>query len=232
MVKYFSKLLKRIIMWGFFQLFKESPMGLIREHFDVVKKTFDTLEVNFTSWKSGNGVELDDIDKLEHDADRLKGRVNLIVTTSLMSSMRKEDILSLIQIQDSIADAAEDVIKFLDFKNFKPGEQDMATLDSILSTSRQALDHYDSLLLEFIRFQKANRAPRYKRSIPDEIKKIARCEKVVDELQHQFGKLIFNAEDRLSPVEIMFLSKLVTIMNRITDSLENGADRIKRMIAK
>ncbi|MCK5399908.1 DUF47 family protein, partial [bacterium] len=94
------------------------------------------------------------------------------------------------------------------------------------------LDHYDSLLLEFIRFQKANRAPRYKRSIPDEIKKIARCEKIVDELQHQFGKLIFNAEDRLSPVEIMFLSKLVTIMNRITDSLENGADRIKRMIAK
>lgn len=219
-------------MWGFFKLFRKSPMGLLVDHFIVTKEVYFLCTKNYGKWKDGEEVSIKQIDETEHRADEIKQQINEIITSSLMSSIRKEDILSLVKTQDCIADAAEDVIKYLDFKLFKLDPKLEKILDNIFEVTTKAILEYERLLMGFCQYQRANFAPRYKKKIPKEVATVAKYEKEVDNLAHSFGKLIFNMEDKFSPVKIFFLSKLITLIDRITDNLENGADRIKRMIAK
>ncbi|MCD6578618.1 DUF47 family protein [bacterium] len=219
-------------MWGFYKLFKKSPMGLILQHYGIAKNAFEICEKNYKLWKSGQPVSIEEVSKIEHEADEVKMKLNSIITTSLMSSLRKEDLLSLIKMQDSVADAAEDVIKYLDFKIFKIDDDILEDIDKIFDFTKKAILEYERLLDNFNKYQRADFAPKYKKGMPMEMENISEFERKVDNAAHDLGKKIFNLEDRYSAVEIFFISKLTTLVDRVTDNLENASDRIKRIIAK
>mgnify|MGYP001213409427 CR=1 FL=1 len=219
-------------MWAFFNLFYKSPIELINEHFKVVSEVYELAKLNFNCWREGKEFNYEVVDQKEHEADIIREKVSEVITTSLMSSLRKEDILSLVWVQDEIADACQDLMHILDFKRVKLTPEMTEKFRQIFEITDKAMTEYSALLNNFYNFSRADWAPRYKRVIPQEIENISKFEKDIDRVKHSLGKIIYNSESTHSAIEIYFISKMTIIIDRTSNELKRAAERIKRMIAK
>jgi len=101
----------------FANLFGKSPFSALQGHMRVVLECVHEMPALFVALASGDQKEVvavkDIIFEKEEEADKIKNELRNRLPKSLFMPVDRRDLLEVLQMQDSIADTAQDIAGLL-----------------------------------------------------------------------------------------------------------------------
>ncbi len=99
------------------KLFGQSPIKPLQEHMRVVVRCAAEVPGLFEALCAGDDKKIqgirDEIFTLENDADEIKNRLRSHLPKSMFMPVDRGDVLEILDLQDSIADTAQDIAGML-----------------------------------------------------------------------------------------------------------------------
>ncbi|MCB1687832.1 MAG: TIGR00153 family protein [Halioglobus sp.] len=218
-------------------LFGRSPIGPIQEHMSMVDQAAqlvpDLLRATAANdWEKATQLHKD-IAKAESTADEQKRSVRRHLPNSLFLPVSRSDLLTLVGVQDHIANTAKDIAGLIIGRKirFPTPLQDMAIelADAAAATSHQALKAIQELdeLLE-VGFTGREEIRR----VEDMLHTLDELERGSDKIAVKLRAGLFELEKDMPPVDVMFLYQIITLLGTVADDAESVGDRLQILMAK
>lgn len=223
-------------MGSIFNMFGPSPIKPIEQHIrkahQCAKQLYPFFEaVLKKDWKTANNIK-NKIVSLEKEADLIKRDLRLHLPTGLFLPVSRTDLLELLSAQDRIANKAEDIAGLITSRKMTIPDAlipiFMPFLHRCLDASKQAckaINELDELLETGFR--------------GSEVKIVEEMILKLDEIEHDSDKMladirhqIFELEQELSAIDIMFLYKLVQWIGELADHAQTVGGRLQILIAR
>jgi predicted phosphate transport protein (TIGR00153 family) len=218
-------------------LFGRSPIGPIQEHMSMVDKAAqlvpDLLRATAANdWEKAAELHRE-IAKAEATADNQKRSVRRHLPNSLFLPVSRSDLLTLVGVQDHIANTAKDIAGLVIGRKIRfPASLQDASIElaeASAATSHQALLAIQELdeLLE-VGFTGREEIRR----VEDMLKTLDELEGRSDDLAIHLRTGLFELEKDLQPVDVMFLYQIITLLGTVADDAESVGDRLQILLAK
>ncbi|WP_115332072.1 TIGR00153 family protein [Legionella busanensis] len=223
-------------MGSIFNMFGPSPIRPIEQHMRKVHQCAKQLHPFFTAvlsqdWQIADTIK-QKIVELEKEADGIKRDLRLHLPTGLFLPVSRTDLLELLSAQDRIANKAEDIAGLIISRQMKIpheiSEAFMTFLSRCLDASKQAckaINELDELLESGFRGSEVN--------IVEEMIMM------LDEIEHDSDKKlwdirhsIFELENDMPVIEVIFLYKLVQWIGDLADHAQTVGARLQILIAR
>ena len=218
-------------------LFGRSPIGPIQEHMALADQAAQLLPALFRAmaaddWDSAKQVHKD-IVSAESAADKMKRSVRKHLPNNLFLPVPRSDLLTLVGIQDHVANTAKDIAGLVIGRSIRFPEklQDAAVelAEASAATSHQALSailELDELLAVGFTGQEEVRR------VEDMLKTLDKLERTSDKMAIKMRAALFKLEKNLPPVEVMFLYQIISLVCTVADDAEAVGDRLQILMAK
>jgi len=143
----------------------------------------------------------------------------------------RSDLLDLISVQDKIANKVRDITGIMLGRRMQvpeelaqPMRDYMRTAVACVAQARHALEELKDLL-----------ESGFGRNVSDVMQKLIRelhrLEQQADDQQIAIRRQLFGLEDRLPPVDVMFLYKIIDWVGELSDRAERVGSRLQIMTA-
>jgi len=220
----------------FSQLLRKSPLQPLQEHMRVVNECVCLVPQLFEALiaQDQSKVELikQAIDQRESEADLIKNQIRAHLPNSLMMPVNRVDILQVLQMQDAIADTAEDIANLLVVRKTDVPEALQAPLLELIGRCVDACDQtakiieeLDELLAVGFQGQEASR-------VSEMVETLSTIESETDDLGRKLAKLLFDHEDEMKPVAVVIWYQLIQWIGDIADHAEDVGDRVRLLVAR
>ncbi len=218
-------------------LFGRSPIGPIQEHMAMVDQAAQLVPdlLRASSADDWERVALlhQGIVEAEAAADTQKRSVRRHLPNRLFLPVPRSDLLTLVGVQDHIANTAKDIAGLIIGRKIRFPEslRDAAIelAEASAATSHHALKAIQELdeLLE-VGFTGS-----------EEIRRVEAMLKTVDQLEGRTDDMavhlragLFELEKELPPVDVMFLYQIITLLGTVADDAESVGHRLQILMAK
>ncbi|WP_304985641.1 TIGR00153 family protein [Coxiella-like endosymbiont] len=186
-------------------------------------------------WKKASSVH-QTIIQFENEADELKHDFRRHLRKSLLLPIPRGDFLALLAKQDKIANTAKDIAGIIigrrmeiplplvtEFKNF---------LNHCVKASEQAqkaINKLDELLASGFRRKKTD----YKQTdyVDKLIDQLNNTEYKIDQLKIKIRQSLFQTENILAPVNVIFLYKIIEQISFLTDHAQQTDNHLQLLTA-
>jgi predicted phosphate transport protein (TIGR00153 family) len=182
-------------------------------------------------WKLAKQLHKEILDA-EKTADKLKRSIRRHLPKSLFLPVPRSDLLTLVDIQDQVANTSKD-ISMLVLGRYMHFPEKLQThvvefVEACVATSHQALKAIQELdeLLE-VGFS----GLEVKR-VEDMLKTLDKMEVKTDRLAFNLRARLFKMEADLPPVDVMFYYRLFSLLGSVADEAESVGDRLQILMAK
>ena len=220
----------------FSRIFGNSPVAPLQKHIASVVACVEQLIPYFDAVFKGDWDEATRVQKklasLEGEADDIKNKLRMNLPTSLFMPIDRRDILQVLDMQDLIANRAKDISGLtLGRKMTIPGvlvEDFMALLNRCIDATRLAqiaINELDELVVTGFRGDEAKRVEQM-------IAELQVVENETDEIQVKLRDALFVIENELSPIDVMFLYKIIEWIGDLADASQSTGNRLQLMLAK
>ncbi|GAA6137815.1 TIGR00153 family protein [Arenicella sp. 4NH20-0111] len=220
----------------FSNLFGQSPVRPIQDHIKLAHQCAELLDDFFeasvdNNWETASQV-YDRITELEHAADDAKNNLRSNLPNSLMMPVDRGDLLLLVTKQDEIANFTKDIAGIMLGRKMRfPDsliDQVRSFIKTTIDTSAQAVTAVNEMdeLLE-LGFK-----GRILDVVHNLIDQLNRLEHENDEQQIQIRAALFEIEEQLPPVEVMFLYKIIEWIGELADSAQSAGGKLQLLIAR
>ncbi len=218
----------------FSNLFVKSPMGPLQDHMKKVHATTEALLPFLSAAQHGKWDRAKELQKgivkLEGDADKQKRSLRQHLPKSLFMPVSRSDLLELVAMQDQIANRAKDIAGLMLGREMafpeKLEEYVLEFAQASIDASGKAVAAVQSIddLLE------AGFGSRQVRSVEQMINEIEKFEHKTDKLQVKLRSRLYKIEKELSPVDVMFLYRVIDWIGDIADYAEKVGNRLQILI--
>ncbi len=216
-------------------IFGSSPVKPLEKHIDISYRCAKQLHAFFNAviandWDAAASVRIE-IESLEHEADNLKKEIRLHLPKSLFMPVPREDLLELLLVQDKIANRSKDVSglvlgrkmqipaaiaeRFLDFvdRNIDAAKQ-----------ARKSVRELDELFTAGFRGAEVDLVTKL-------IEELDQIETDTDNKQAELRAALFEIEQSLDPVSVMFMYKVIELTGEIADMAERVGRRLELLLS-
>lgn len=223
-------------MGSIFNVFGPSPIRPIEQHMRKVTQCAKQLYPFFTAvlkadWETAEKLK-QKIATLETEADRIKRDLRLHLPTGLFLPVSRTDLLELLSAQDRIANKAEDIAGLIvSRKMMIPvalAEPFMLFLEQCIDAAKQAckaINELDELLESGFRGSEV-------KIVEEMIMKLDEVEHDCDDKLADIRHRIFELEEKLPAIEVIFLYKLVQWIGDLADHAQTVGGRLQILIAR
>ncbi|WP_372871475.1 TIGR00153 family protein [Shewanella sp.] len=217
-------------------VFAKSPIKPLQEHIDKVHECANILVPFFEATTSGDwdkATELrKQINKAEKDADSLKREIRLTLPGGLFMPVERTDLLELLTQQDKIANKTKDISGRIIGRNLviptPIQEPFMAYLKRCLDAvalAKDAINELDELLEAGFRGREVTLVEKM-------VSELDAIEEDTDDLQIAVRRGLYAVEEGMSPVDVMFLYKIIEWVGDLADLAERVGSRLELMLAR
>ena len=173
-----------------------------------------------------------EITNAEREADKLKRSVRRHLPKSLFLPVPRSDLLSLVSIQDQVANTAKDITMIVMGRNMRFPEPMLEPVqefaDACAATSRQAL----TAIQELDELLEVGFSGREVKLVESMLKELDKLERRTDKLAVSLRARLFKLESELPPVDVMFYYRVLALLGTLADSAETVGDRLQILLAK
>lgn len=220
----------------FSKIFGSSPVTPLQKHIDKVVLCVEQLIPYFeavinNNWEQATEVQAKLV-QLEHEADEIKNELRLHLPTSLFMPIDRRDVLEVLDMQDHIANKAKDISGLtLGRKMSLPssiGSAYMEFLKRCIDATRQAqvaINELDELVVTGFRGDEAKRVKKM-------IEELHIIEDETDDIQIALRAALYEVEQELPPIDVMFIYKIIEWTGDLADSAQSTGNRLQLMLAK
>lgn len=217
-------------------LFGKTPFKPLHKHILQVKECADQLNPLIEAFISGDYEKVEEIankiSHLEHMADKTKTHIRLHFPKSWFMPIARGDILSFLKKQDTIADKTEDTARMIQIRKTKVPDEIVDNLREFVGNVVASVDSLEKAYSEIDRLMETGFGDKERKIMLDLIKEVDHYEWKADELQLKMTKKLFEIEDKLDPMTIFFLMRIINEMDAVADYAEDSGDQLRTMIAK
>jgi uncharacterized protein len=217
-------------------LLGSSPFKPMQAHMRIVKECVLEVPALFDALIAGDKDAIksqqEKIYSKEEQADSLVNEVRIHLPRSLFMAVDRRDLLDLLQMQDNIADMAQDIAGLL-------VERDM-TMPADMSEPLKALvqrcvdvciqastivERIDELIESGFRGREAS-------SVEDLVAELSTMEDETDQMGMDLCSMLFANEESMKPVSVMFSYQLIQWIGDLADHAETVGNQMRLLIAK
>lgn len=217
-------------------MFGSSPVRPLQKHMasvqTCVRELIPFLEMALRKdWASAREQQKK-ISRLEQDADILKRELRLNLPNSLFMPVSRRDILEVLSMQDTIANAAKDVAGLITGRSMEipdlMAESFMAFAKRCVEASAQAqvaINELDELVETGFRGREVT-------LVQSMIKTLDEIESDTDTLEIKIRAQLYSLENNLPPVHVMFLYKIIDVTGEVANRAQRVGSRLELMLAR
>jgi predicted phosphate transport protein (TIGR00153 family) len=174
----------------------------------------------------------DQVSKLEYEADKIKQEIREQIPRRFFLPVDRADLERFLHCQDSIADGAEDLAVILVLRNTRIHpelvEGFRAFTAQVVLVSKTLTDAADELeALAESSFSGAEA-----QSILERIGGLNEAEWTADRMQRKLSQRIYQLEDELKVIDILFYEKMILALGAIANAADRTGDMLRSMIVK
>lgn len=220
----------------FIQLFSQSPLRPLQKHMAVAYETAGQLLQFYACVIQGNWVEAKEqqqqIIELEHKADDMKRELRAHLPKSLFLPVARGDILALLSTQDKIANQTKDIAalmigrKMVIPPSLQEGFKHLVELSlATCAKAKQAIDEFDELIECGFRGSEI-------KFVENMIDELDEREHQTDEIQASLRQQLFDLEQSLPPIDVVFLYKLIDFIGALADHAHDVGGKLQVLLAR
>ena len=218
------------------ELFGRSPFGPMVEHTKKVHECVEMVRPLMEALAHENYEELEDlqdkVSKLEYEADKIKHAIRGQLPRRYFLPVDRNELDNFLHCQDKIADYVEDFAVILTIRNTKIHP---TLLDQFFALVDQVFQVTGTLLTAAVELQdlaEVSFGGAEARRVMDLLEGLGQEEWKADRLARNLSKDIYNLEQDLDPITIIFYEKMLLKLGSIANEAENAGDMLRAMIVK
>lgn len=220
----------------FSRLFGKSPFDPVQEHMGVAHECVAAL-VLFVGAAIKNDWEAaeksaETVYRLESKADDMKKDIRLHLPKSLFLPIPRSDLLEMLRLQDKIPNRAKDVTGLMLGRRMAIPPQIAARLMAYVQCTEEAVIQAVKTLAELDDLIETGFSGRAIHLVETLVEELDRREHETDLMQIDVRSALFEIEDDLKPVAVMFLYKIIEWIGEIADHSQIVGHRMLYLIAK
>jgi uncharacterized protein len=212
------------------KLFGKSPFSPLLGHMELVAECVHKTDDLFIALEKEEYDEVEEIakaiSKLEHKADLAKNDIRNQLKT-LFLPIDRSHLLEILSIQDSIADAAEDVAKLLTLKQLKMLGPFKELFTPFLKKNIEAFEGCRAIIQELHDLLESSFGGKEAEKVREMIHDIATKEHEADILQHELLKSLISSEDELTYGTFFIWQSAFVSIASISNLSEKLANRLR-----
>ncbi|ODS35797.1 MAG: TIGR00153 family protein [Candidatus Altiarchaeales archaeon WOR_SM1_86-2] len=217
-------------------LFGKTPYMPLHKHIEKVNECADELRPLVEAFIAEDYDRVEElankISNLEHEADKVKTDIRIHLPRRLFMQVDRGDILSFLKKQDTIADKVEDAAHLIQIRRTKVPEEIRDDLLEFVDSVKSAVDALEVAYSELNRLLETSFGRKEHDKMLKLINKVDHHEWKADELQLKMSKKLFEIEEKLDPLSIWFLIRIINEIDAVADYAEDSGDQLRTMIAK
>ena len=221
---------------SFASLFGQSPFKPMQQHIGVVTECAAQVPDLFEALCAGDQGKVaevkDRIFDLEQQADDIKNELRAHLPKSLMMPVDRRDLLEVLDMQDSIADTAQDIAGLL---VERPMEVPEALKEPLLALTRRCVDACDQagkVIGELDELVSTGFRGRESEAVSDMVEELNKIENDTDQMGMKLTHRLFELEDEMKPVSVMFWYQLIQWIGDLADYAEKVGNRLRLLLAR
>ncbi|MDT8282310.1 MAG: TIGR00153 family protein [Gammaproteobacteria bacterium] len=217
-------------------IFGSSPVSPLQKH---MSKVYDCASALVPLFNAVINEDWDDVSKhqqrifrLEEEADVLKKKLRLNLPKNLFMPVLRQDLLEVLLMQDRIANKAKDIAGTIVGRHMTLPEvvqedyiRFVTRCVAACKQARKAINELDELFETGFSGQEV-------KIVIDMITRLDDIEHDTDNLQATIRGKIFEIEDDLPPIDVMFLYKIIEATGEVADKSQGVGSRLQLMLAR
>ncbi len=204
-------------------LFARSPFAPLQSHMEKVDACVQLLKPLFQNPKEVAAQ----ISEIEHQADLIKSDIQNNLPSNLFLAIDRNTFLTILELQDSIADKVEDVAVLLSFKKMSLEEPLSGPFDRFLAKNIECFEESHKIIKELHELVESSFGGSEAERVKDMCDEVAFLEHEADCIQRELLTLLYSQEDTLSYGTFMLWNKIFEATGAISNISEQLADQIR-----
>jgi|TARA_B110000908_G_scaffold50063_1_gene61181 predicted phosphate transport protein (TIGR00153 family) len=217
-------------------IFGVSPIKPLQNHMaeviNCVTQLEDFLNATFADdWEKAATV-FDQISAAEQAADKLKKQFRMHMPKSLFMPVSRGDLLSIITQQDNIANLTKDICGIILGRQMAIPKALHADFIGFVGSSTVTCKKADDAIGELDELLETGFAGAEVKFVQKLIRELATQEQKVDKKELKLRKKLFNLEDDLPPVNVIFMYNIIDQIGALADTAEMIGNQVELLLAK
>ncbi len=218
------------------KLFAKSPFKPLIKHSEIVLKTVEKLEEALVAWSEGRKEDMLElcsaVDSLEQEADKVKESIRDTLTSRIFMPVSRGDVLLCLYFQDKVADAAQDVTKWLKVCKDRtiPEELKEKVINIGKESIKVARNLHNAISQLDIVIESGFRNDEIEREY-QLIREVEEIEHSIDVISGEIMQFVFDNEEVLSYGDAIFILSMTRCLTSISDRAKDTVERIRQMLA-
>ena len=217
-------------------MFAKSPFKPLMEHMDKVIESVNPLKDFFDALHQDDFSKLEEIHQqvitAESDADRIKNEVRNHLPLNIFMPINRRDLLEMLDMQDNIADVSQDIVSLLNKRRMKLPEEMQENLIQFIEKSRSICHMAHQVSQEFGDVLETSFGRRETKKLLNMIDEVSKAETEADNLEDMLVKKLFEVEDQMNPVDVVFWYEVFEWIGDLADYSKKTGNRLRLMIAQ
>ena len=218
------------------RLIKRSPFKALQQHMRAVTACVEHVPVLFEALIAGDnaGVEAAKTKIFEHEeaADKIKNDLRASLPKSLFMPVDRRDLLEILQLQDTIADTAQDIAGLLIERPMKVPKPLREPLTKLVARCLDTCNHCAKVIEELDELVEMGFRGREADDVEKMVDELNRIEDETDELGLELARQLFAHEEQMNPVSVVMWYQLIHWIGDLADYAEKVGDRLRLLIAR
>jgi uncharacterized protein len=215
---------------------RKTPFCQLLEHMEKVRECIDILGEGLTKYYKGDYKDFsqvaDQVSKLEHEADLIKGNLRNHLPSTLFMPVDKGKFLWALREQDAILDHAENLVNMLDMRHTKIPKKLQPLFIEHLQLVVVTVGAMETAVSNIKDLVETSFVKKERDQTKLFIHKVHEAEYAADVKKYEMTKGIYEIENDLKPIDVYHLLKIADWVDDIADHAENVSDWLRAMIAK
>jgi len=217
-------------------LFAESPMKPMQTHMQKVEECVGILPSFFDAVFAENWDEMMELQKktraMENEADELKKALRLNLPKGLFMPVSRIDLLNLLASQDKIANKAKDIAGLITGRRMQFPESVQADMKAYIVRSIDAAKQAGKAIRQLDELLESGFKGREVTIAAEMITELDQIENDVDVLQIKMRRQLFELEESLPAVNVIFFYKVIEWVGDLADLSQQVGSRLELLLAR
>ena len=218
------------------KMFRRSPLKSLQEHMRVVMECVREVPPLFDALIDGDKDQFasvkDRIFEREAAADKIKNELRAALPKSLFMPVDRRDLLEILQMQDSIADTAQDIAGLLLERPMEVPETLREPLVKLVRRCVDVCEQSSKIIGELDELLEIGFRGREATQVETMVDELNKAEDETDELGIDLTRRLFAQEDEMNPVSVMMWYRLIQWIGDLADYAEKVGDRLRLLTAR
>ena len=217
-------------------LFGRSPFKPMQEHMRTVKKCSAQVSKLFEALCEGDQKKVEAVKErifaLENEADEIKNELRSHLPKSLFMPVDRRDLLEVLDLQDNIADTAQDIAGLVVARKMEVAKGMRQPLLNLVQRCVDACDQAARIIERLDELVETGFRGPDAESVIEMVDQLNSIESDTDQMGLELVQTLFAHEDDMNPVSVVFWHNLIEMIGELADYSEKVGNRLRLLLAR